>query len=149
MVLHLPVSTHVHKEIVMKVISRLFPSALLGLNGLIYLWIGWLFLTETVAWFDAVGVSLHSSQGYTELRSVYGGFMAAFGVFLLICAFRKNHTASGILILVLSYAGLVAARSWGVLMEQQYNTLILQIYIGEWFALVLSIAAWFLLRRSH
>lgn len=133
----------------MNVISRLFPPILLALNGLIYLWVGWLFLTETVAWFAAVGVSLRSSLGYTELRSVYGGFMAAFGVFLLVCAARKNHAASGILMLVLSYAGLVAARSWGVLIEQQYNMLILQIYIGEWFALVLSIAAWFVLRRSH
>lgn len=51
-------------------------------------------------------------------------------------------------LLVFAYAGLVAARSWGVLVEQAYNATVLQVYISEWLALVLSIAAWFCLKRS-
>lgn len=133
----------------MNALIRLFPAGLLILNGLIYLAIGWLFITDVVAWFAGVGVSLRSALGYTELRSVYGGFMLAFGAFLLICGVRKSYVAPGVLLLVLSYAGLVAARSWGVLVDQQYNPLILQIYISEWLALVLSIAAWFCVKRSH
>ena len=129
----------------MNVLARVFPPALLALNGLIYLGIGWLFSVDVVAWFEVVGVDLRSDMGYTELRAVYGGFMLALGAFLLVCALRhKSYASAGVLLLVFTYAGLVAARSWGVLVEQAYNATVLQIYISEWLALVLSIAAWFL-----
>lgn len=137
------------KDLLMNVLTRMFPPVLLALNGLIYLGVGWIFISDVAGWFEVVGVVLRSDIGYTELRSVYGGFMLAFGAFLLVCAMRKHYTAAGVLLLVFSYAGLVAARSWGVLVEQAYNATILQIYISEWLALVLSIAAWFCLKRGH
>jgi hypothetical protein len=136
------------KELQMNALARLFPPALLALNGLIYLGVGWLFISDVAGWFETVGVSLRSDTGYTELRSVYGGFMLAFGAFLLVCALRRPYASAGVLLLVFTYAGLVAARSWGVLVEQAYNATILQIYISEWLALVLSIAAWFCLKRG-
>jgi hypothetical protein len=41
----------------------------------------------------------------------------------------------------------VIARSWGILVEEDYNDLIFQIYIAEWLALVLSLLAVLSLRR--
>ena len=60
------------KELQMNVLARLFPPVLLALNGLIYLGIGWLFISDVAGWFDVVGVNLRSDMGYTELRAVYG-----------------------------------------------------------------------------
>jgi hypothetical protein len=55
----------------------------------------------------------------------------------------------GLAMMAISYAALVAARSWGILIEQAYNTLILQTYIAEWFGLLLSLLALFVARREH
>lgn len=130
-------------------IARFFPLSLLVINGLLYCYVAWLFISEPVDWFRALGVDMfRSSIGYTELRAVYAGLMGAMGVFFLLCAWRPAWQAPGIAFMVLSYAGLVLVRSHGILVEQSYNTLILQIYIAEWLALVLGVVALFIGRRS-
>ncbi len=131
----------------MNTLARFFPPLLLALNGLIYCVIGGLFIWDPVSWFATAGIELRSAIGYTELRSVYGGFMLGFGLFQLICAWNRHYLAPGLLLFVLTYAGLVAARSWGVLIEEAYNPVILQIYIAEWCSLVLGVIAWFMLKR--
>lgn len=126
---------------------RVFPPALLYLNGVIYLWVGWLFISDPVTWLEALGVTLVSDLGITDLRAVYGGFITGFGLFLLLCGWKSEWVGPGVWLLALTYAGLVAARSWGVLVEGQYNDLVMQIYIAEWISLVLSLLAMFCLRR--
>lgn len=126
---------------------RLLPVAFLYLNGAIYLYVAYLFLTDPRVWFDALDISLRNANGYTELRTVYGGFFAGFSIFLLLCAWKKELLEAGTMLLVISYLGLVAARSWGILYENAYNDFVLQIYIAEWFSLVLALLAWFALKR--
>jgi hypothetical protein len=126
---------------------KTFPAALLYLNGLLYLGVAWLFVSDADAWFADLGISTRSAVGMTELRAVYVGLMAAFGLFLLLCGWKREWRLQGVLLMVLSYAGLVIARSWGILVEEDYNDLIFQIYIAEWLALVLSLLAVLSLRR--
>ncbi len=133
----------------MSSIARLFPLILLAVNGVLYLYVAWLFISDPVDWFAALDVRLsRGSVGYTELQSVYAGLMAAMGLFFVLCAWRPTWREPGLVFMLLSYAGLVLMRSNGILIEQSYNTLILQIYIAEWLALLLAIVALFLQRRA-
>ncbi|MDX1490673.1 MAG: hypothetical protein R3332_05265 [Pseudohongiellaceae bacterium] len=127
--------------------AKFFPAALLYINGLLYCGVAYLFLTDMNYWLGQLSISSRSDVGVTELRSVYLGFMAGFGLFLCWSAWRREWRFPGVVLLALTYAGLVAARSWGILVEENYNDLVLRIYIAEWLALVLSLLAILSLRR--
>lgn len=129
-------------------VTRLFPPALLLINGLLYAWVAWLFISAPLTWFRALEVSWRAPAGFTELRASYIGLMAALAAFFLLCAWRRSWQMPGLAMMAISYATLVASRSWGILVEQAYNTLILQIYIAEWFGLLLSLLALFVARRG-
>lgn len=131
----------------MNSIMRVLPTAFLYLNGAIYAYVAWLFLSDPQVWFDALGVSLRSGVGLTELRSTYGGLFGGLAVFLLLCAWKKEWVEPGTVLLVVCYAGLVAVRSWGILIDNAYNNFLLQIYIAEWLALVLALLAWFSIKK--
>lgn len=131
----------------MNPIMRVLPAAFLYLNGLLYAYVAWLFLSDPQAWFEALGVSMRSGVGLTELRSTYSGFFGGLSVFLILCAWKKEWVEPGTLLLVVSYAGLVGVRSWGILVDEAYNDLLLQIYIAEWFSLVLALLAWMSVKR--
>jgi hypothetical protein len=127
-------------------LMRVFPILFLYLNAAVYAWVAWLFLFDPQKWFEVVGVVLSNAVGWTELRAVYGGFFAGIAMFLLLCGWRRAWVEPGIALLTLTYVGLVAARSWGILVDNAYNDLILQIYIVEWCSLLLSLLALFCLR---
>lgn len=126
---------------------RLFPACLLFLNGVVYVWVGWLFLTDPVSWFEALGITLRDDLGLTDLRATYGGFFAGLGVFLLWSGWRQDWALPATLLLTLTYAGLLGARSWGILVDGQFTDLVLQIYIAEWVSLLLALLALFCLRH--
>lgn len=129
-------------------LTRLFPAALLVLNSLLYAWVAWLFISAPLEWFRALEISWRAEAGFTELRAAYVGLTGALAVFFLLCAWKRGWQMPGLVMMAVSYAALVASRSWGILMEQAYNTLILQIYIAEWFGLVLSLLVLFVARRG-
>jgi len=129
--------------------ARFFPRALFLVNGLLYAWVAWLFAGAPRQWFGALEISWRDAAGLTELRAAYVGLMGALAVFFLLCAWRRTWLTPGLAMMAISYATLVASRSWGILVDQAYNTLILQIYIAEWFGLVLSLLALFVARRAH
>ena len=131
----------------MKGLTRLFPPALLLLNGIIYLAVAWLFVSDPIRWFDVLGVAVRGGAAVTELRAIYGGLSAGIGIALLVFACRKEWVEPGTLLLVLTYGAIVAVRSWGILVENAYNDMLLRIYIGEWLSLVMALLALFSLRR--
>ena len=131
----------------MKPIMRVFPAGFLYLNGALYAVVAWLFLGDPQLWFDALGINVRSGVGLTELRSTYVGLLGGLAIFLLLCGWKKEWVEPGTLFLVVSYAGLVAVRSWGILVDDAYNDLLLQIYITEWLSLLLALLAWFSLKR--
>lgn len=128
-------------------VMRILPSAFLYLNGVVYAYVAWLFLSDPQTWFEALGVSVRSEVALTELRTTYGGLFGGLAVFLLLSGWKKEWVEPGTLLLVVSYVGLVGVRSWGILVDDAYNYFLLQIYIAEWLSLVLSLLAWFSVRR--
>jgi len=123
--------------------------ALLLVNAFLYAWVALLFLLDSQTWFAAIGVEQATAAAYTELKTVYVGLMGAMAGFFAFCALRRDHLRPGVLFLLISYVGLVAGRSWGILVDGAYNSLVLQLYVVEWLALLLAaLAYWWLTRRS-
>ena len=128
---------------------QLFPLALLVINAGLYAWVAWLFISAPLEWFRALEVSWSAAEGFTELRTTYIGLMGALAVFFALCAWKRDWRMPGLVMMAVSYATLVSARSWGILVEQAYSTLVLQLYVAEWVGLLLSLSALFVMRRGR
>lgn len=120
---------------------RFLPQTLLLVNGVIYFAIGVVFCLDAERWFGNIGVTLVDPVGYTELRAVYGGMMLALGIFLVLCARIRDWVIPGTAFLLISYLGLVLARSQGMFLLGQSSPMIVQLYVIEWVSLVLSALA--------
>ncbi|MGM0632328.1 MAG: hypothetical protein ACQETO_04050 [Pseudomonadota bacterium] len=129
--------------------THLFPAALLAINAVLYAVVAWLFISAPLEWFRALEISWRASAGFTELRTAYVGLMGALALFFALCAWLRDWRTPGLAMMAISYVTLVLARSWGILVEQAYNTLVLQIYVAEWLGLVLSLLALFVVRRGR
>ncbi len=70
----------------MNSISRIYPGLYLFLNGLLYFGCALLFFTEPLDWFERLQINLVDVVGYTELKTMYVGFLGAVGVFLVLAA---------------------------------------------------------------
>ncbi len=129
--------------------THLFPATLLVINALLYAVVAWLFISAPLEWFRALEISWRSNAGFTELRTAYVGLMGAMALFFALCAWIRDWRAPGLAMMAISYVTLVLVRSWGILVEQAYNTVVLQIYVAEWLGLVLSLLALFVIRRGR
>lgn len=125
----------------MTLLLKNFPAVFLIFNGVVYAAIGALFCMNAERWFGNVSVVLADPAGYTELRAVYGGLMLAMGIFLLLCARLASWRVPGTAFLLISYTGLVLARSQGIFVLGQSTPVIMQIYLVEWICLLLSAVA--------
>jgi hypothetical protein len=120
---------------------KVFPAILLAFNGVVYVAIGIIFSLDAERWFGNVGVTLADPVGFTELRAVYGGLMLAMGIFFLLSIRVRNWLVPGTAFLLISYFGLVLARSQGIFLLGQSTPVIMQIYLIEWVCLILSAIA--------
>lgn len=125
----------------MKGLARSYPAFYLLLNGVLYCVLTWLFLTDPMLWFDRLQIRLVEAVGYTELKTMYIGMMGSFGVFFLLAAWLEWMRLAGVLLAVVSYLGLALVRGWGVLVERNYNELILQLLATELADLVAGLLA--------
>ena len=121
-------------------LSRLFPGFYLFLNGAAYCILAWLFLVEPLAWFDRLQVNLVDIVGYTELKTMYVGVMAALGLFFVVASLIESWRQPAVWLAIFSYLGLASVRGWGIFVDQVFNELIYQLFGIE----VLDLLAGFL-----
>ena len=57
------------------------------------------------------GYGLEAAAGMVEIRAMYGGLQAGFGVFCLLAGFRQDWTRSGLTAIACVMGGLVLTRS--------------------------------------
>ena len=74
----------------MNLVVRYFPNLFLFINGLLYLILGYLFLTDAEGWFTKLEILPSEEVGFTELRAMYLGLMSAIGLFLIISSWLKR-----------------------------------------------------------
>ena len=125
----------------MHLIIRHFPNVFLLLNGLIYLFLAYLFLTDATGWFIRLGVSPSQEVGLTELRAMYLGLMFAIGIFVIISSRLKTFQLPGLLFLLISYALLGLVRGYGIFVEGMSNQLMLNLFMAELSSTILTIVA--------
>jgi hypothetical protein len=128
-------------------VIRLFPGIYLFVNGVLFCVLAWLFLFDAGSWFGSLQITGLSSVAYVELRSVYVGLMGGLGVFYLVAATNEGFQLPAVVLAVLTMLGLVVVRSWGVLIEQSYSTLLLQLLALESVDLLAGVAAAYCLYR--
>ena len=125
----------------MRSIIRHFPNVFLFLNGLIYLFLTYLFLVDATNWFIRLGISPSREVGFTELRAMYLGLMCAIGIFVIISSRLKTFQLPGLLFLLISYALLGLVRGYGIFVEGASNQLMLNLFMAELSSAILAILA--------
>ncbi len=125
----------------MRLIIRYFPNVFLLFNGLIYLFLAYLFLTDASSWFIRLGISPSQEVGFTELRAMYLGLMFAIGVFVIISSRLETFQLPGLLFLLISYALLGLVRGYGMFVEGMSNQLMLNLFMAELSSTILTIVA--------
>ena len=125
----------------MHLIIRYFPNVFLLLNGLIYLFLAYLFLTDATGWFIRLGVSPSQEVGLTELRAMYLGLMFAIGIFMTISSRLESFQLPGLLFLLISYALLGVVRGYGIFVEGASSQLMLNLFMAELSSTILSVFA--------
>jgi hypothetical protein len=122
-------------------IIRHYPNVFLLLNGLIYLFLAYLFLTDAAGWFIRLGVSPSQEVGLTELRAMYLGLMFAIGIFVIISSRLEAFQLPGLLFLLISYALLGVVRGYGIFVEGASSQLMLNLFMAELSSTILSVFA--------
>ena len=123
----------------MRLVMRYFPYLFLLINGLLYLILGYLFLTDASGWFTTLEILPSKVVGFTELRAMYLGLMSAIGLFLIISSSSRNFQLPGLLFLLISYGMLSLIRGYGIFIEEASSQLMLDLFKAEVSSTILSI----------
>jgi len=95
--------------------------------------------------FSANGLKLEGAAATTDVRTMYGTFPIALGVFLLPGALRKTGHLTELKLITLIFAGLVAGRLLGLALDKGDQSFTMQAIAIEAVDLVVS---GFLLQRE-
>lgn len=92
-------------------------QVLLLLAAVVFIGIGVVFLLAPVEWARVVEIELPTPISRTDLRATYGGFDLGFGVFLALCAFRREWLRPGLAAMAIALAGFAGGRTYGILVD--------------------------------
>ena len=112
-------------------IVQYFPRFFLIVNGLIYAVLTGMFLFAPRVWFANLGIDLVNDLGYTELKAMYIGMMGSMALFSLLGAMQERYLEPALVLALVSYAALASVRSWGILVEELFDSFTLQLLYAE------------------
>ena len=125
----------------MRSVIRNFPNVFLFLNGIIYLFLAYLFLTDATSWYSRLGILPTQDVGYTELRAMYLGLMFAIGICMIMSSQLQSFQLPGVLFLLISYALLGLVRGYGIFVEGASNQLMINLFMAEVLSTILAVFA--------
>ena len=120
-------------------LKSLLARFILAINGILHLYYGWVFLNDPRAMMASLSLSAVSPAGITEMRAFHGGLMLAMGALFFLAAFSKRYVVAGLIMMTVTYAGAVAARTTGMILDQTNDALIFQILYIEIAGLILGL----------
>ncbi|MEZ6187566.1 MAG: DUF4345 family protein [Planctomycetota bacterium] len=121
---------------------------LLAATGLIYLYLGAVFVLWPVGWAQKIGFTL-DADGVVEIRAVYGGLELGLGVFFLVAALRREWVGVGLWALCLTFAGLAVCRALGLALAEGPGPMPWKLFAVEASETVLSAAALWITRGAE
>ena len=104
---------------------------ILAVIALSYAGFGFAFLFKPDEWGAMVSVAFTTSSGRTDFRAVYGGLEFGVGVFLFLCALRREFVRLGLFASACALVAMATARSTGMLLDG-FDVLQLFIVLSEW-----------------
>ena len=122
---------------------------ILVLNGILHLYYGFVFLADPRAMMASLSLSAMNPAGITEMRAFHGGLMLAIGCLFSLAALYRRYIIAGLIMMTVTYAGAVAARTTGIMLDQTKDALIFQILYIEIAGLILGIAGLWMEKKSE
>jgi hypothetical protein len=104
---------------------------ILAVIALTYAGFGFAFLFNPDGLGTTVSIAFSAPQGRTDFRAMYGGLEFGVGVFLLLCAFRREFVRIGLFASACILIAMATARSTGMLLDG-FSLLQLFIVVTEW-----------------
>jgi len=120
---------------------------ILAFNGILHLYYGIVFLADPRAMMASLSLSALTPAGITEMHAFHGGLMFAMGCLFSLAALYKRFTIAGLVMMTVTYAGAVFARTAGIIIDQTHDKLIF-LYI-EIAGLILGIAGLWLVYKCE
>ena len=122
---------------------------ILALNGILHLYYGFVFLADPRAMMASLSLSALNPAGITEMRAFHGGLMLAMGCLFSLAALYKRFIIAGLIMMTVTYAGAVAARTTGIILDQTNDTLIFQILYLEIAGLILGLTGLWIEKKTE
>ena len=91
---------------------------ILAFIALTYAGLGFIFLFNPDAWGTTLSIAFTSPAGRTDFRAVYGGLEFGVGIFLLLCALRREFVRIGLFASACALVAMATARSTGLLLSR-------------------------------
>lgn len=116
----------------------LFARIVLGLTALMHAGFGAAYVIWPVRMARLSKFELTAPMAVTEMRAFYGGLELGWAAFLVICAVRPGWVVPGLVAILCVYAGIIAARVLGIVLDKSGQGLILQILAAECVTAILA-----------
>ena len=118
---------------------QILPRVILALNGILHLYYGLVFICDPRAMMASLSLSAVNPAGITEMRAFHGGLMLAMGCLFSLATLYRRFVIAGLIMMIVTYVGAVAARITGIILDQTKNALIFQILYIEIAGLILGL----------
>lgn len=127
----------------MKTLFKYFPQIYLTANSIIYGILVFLFIVDSNTWFANLGILPRNPVGFTELKTMYIGLMAAIGIFSILAALFSALRSAGLIFALISYSMLAGVRSYGIFVDGFSSDLMMQLLLVEIISALLALIALF------
>ena len=125
----------------MRALLEYFPNIYLVANSIVYGILVFLFIVDANTWFYNLGILPSVQVGFTELKTMYIGLMAAIGVFSILAAMFSHLQLAGLIFALISYSILAAVRSYGMFVDGFSSDLMTQLLLAEIISSFLALIA--------
>jgi len=125
----------------LRALFEYFPNIYLVANSIVYGILVFLFIVDANTWFYNLGILPSVQVGFTELKTMYIGLMAAIGVFSILAAMFSHLQLAGLIFALISYSILAAVRSYGMFVDGFSSDLMTQLLLAEIISSFLALIA--------
>ena len=112
--------------------------------ALVFVGVGAAFLLIPARYAQILEISLPTAMARMDVRATYGGLELGVGIFLILCAVRRELIRPGLWLLALAIGGFAAGRLVGLFAEGTITRFMMYFLVLE---LVVTLLAVFSLRR--
>lgn len=132
----------------MSTARRLFwVRAILALNAAVHLYYGVVFAWDPGDMMQTLSLAATGPAGITEMRAFHGGLMIAMGCLFAAAALSREWVRAGLIMMTVTYAGAVAARTLGIVIDAATEAVLFQILAIEVAGLLLGFIGLRVVRR--